>query len=95
MTVWILRDGRLVNKAEYLNKGQVTVDFPIPHVSRFEPFDSPVTGQTISSWRQRDADMQAADAVDPRDLSGVPFEKRRGKNAQRPDDTFQWGEPSD
>jgi hypothetical protein len=71
MTTYVMRDGRLVNKAEYLNRGQVTVDFPtfpMPGVSRFEPMASPVTGGTISSWRERDRDMQAVNAFDGRDL---------------------------
>jgi hypothetical protein len=46
-------------------------------VSRFEAFYSPVTDQTVSSWRQRERDMNAADAVDPRDIPTKAFEKRR------------------
>jgi hypothetical protein len=37
-------------------------------ISRMAPFESPVTGKEISSWRERDRDMAAAGAVDPRDM---------------------------
>ena len=33
-----------------------------------EPYESPVTEKEITSWRERDRDMAAAGAVDPRDL---------------------------
>jgi hypothetical protein len=77
MTVWVIRNGILVEK------GPAQVDtptFPRPTVSRMAPFDSPVTGKEISSWRERDRDMAAAGAVDPRDLPRQPFEKRRVRN---------------
>ena len=92
MTIYVLRDGRLVIKAEHLNKGQVTVDFPTPMISRFDSFESPITGETISSWRQRDADMQAGGAVDPRDLPREPFERRAADNARRDQSVapFEW-----
>jgi len=42
-----------------------------------DSFESPVTGESISSWRQRDRDMQAADAVDRRDIPQAAFDKRK------------------
>jgi hypothetical protein len=77
MTVFVIRDGQLVERAP------VSVDapgFPCPRVSRMTPFDSPVTGKEISSWRERDRDMAAAGAVDPRDLDRRPIEQRRKRN---------------
>jgi len=59
-----------------------------------EPFESPVTGKEISSWRDRDKDMAAAGAVDPRDLpppskGRASKTKEAGKNGNRND--FKWG----
>ena len=69
MTVWVIRDGKLVEKG--FRPGDEVIfrsDFPTPSVSRLDPYESPVTGAEITSWRARDADMKAADAYDPRDL---------------------------
>lgn len=82
MTVYVLRNGQLVNKAEHLYAGQVTVDFPTPNISRMEPFESPVTGKTINTWRERDADMKAADAYDKRDFKTPP---RKHDGPRQPD----------
>ena len=70
MTVFVFRNGLVVPKGSALG-GQARPaqsDLPAPMLSRMEPFESPVTGKEISSWRERDRDMAAADAVDPRDL---------------------------
>jgi hypothetical protein len=93
MTVYVLKNSKLVEKDSIADALQDRRSFfPTPMISRIEPFESPITGKTISSWRQRDADMRAADAVDPRDLPREPFEERIRKNARRPDegDAFQW-----
>jgi hypothetical protein len=42
-----------------------------------ETFESPVTGKPITSWRERDRDMDAAGAVDRRDIPKAVFDKRR------------------
>jgi hypothetical protein len=82
MTIYVLRDGRLINK-DRLSRVEAAgaSDMPSPMLSpRLEPFESPVTGKEVSSWRDRDRDMKAADAVDPRDLPRRPFEKRKADN---------------
>lgn len=83
MTVWVVREGRLVDKST-VGPPQTAQrsDLPAPMLSRMEPFESPVTGREVSSWRQRDRDMDAAGAVDPRDLPREPFVKRRKANAR-------------
>jgi hypothetical protein len=70
----VLRNGELVAKESRKRKASI---FPTPMVSRFEAFPSPVTGESISSWRQRERDMNAADAVDRRDIPQSVFEKRQ------------------
>jgi hypothetical protein len=94
MTVFVIRGDRLIEKPERGSTRKTS--FPSPMVSRMTTFESPVTGQSISSWRQRDADMQAAGAVDRRDLPEKPFEERKKQNARRPDesDAFQWRDPA-
>jgi hypothetical protein len=52
-------------------------------ISRIEAFESPITGKEITSWRDRDRDMDAAGAVDPRDLPRKPFEQRKKKRHER------------
>lgn len=99
MTVYVLRAGRLILKSE-LDRLDPWVsdkrsDHPAPRVSRLETYESPVTGKDVSSWRERDRDMKAADAVDPRDLPRKPFEDRRARHGRRPDPDvkFEWRAP--
>jgi hypothetical protein len=69
MTVYVIRDGQLVDKSDVnYSRNYSRADFPTPMLSHMEPYQSPVTDAEISSWRQRDADMRAVDAYDPRDL---------------------------
>jgi hypothetical protein len=78
MTVFVIRDGQIVEKGSIADAVADRCSiFPTPRVSRFEAMISPVTEKTISSWRERDRDMQAADAVDPRDIPKTVFEKRK------------------
>ena len=74
MTVYVFRGNKLVPKRW---SAPAPGGFPSPRVSRMESFESPVTGESISSWRQRDRDMHAADAVDRRDIPQAAFDKRK------------------
>lgn len=85
---FVIRGDRLIEKPEE-TPPQAT-SFPAPMVSRMTSFESPVTGKTISSWRQREADMQAVGAVDPRDIPRAAKEQRqrvveRNARAAEPD----------
>lgn len=107
MTVYVLRNGRLVDKRQALLDDEIGRAsrslrddmLCTPMISRMEPYESPVTGEEITSWRQRDADMRAVDAYDPRDMPpGHVYSKgRQSKEATdaRPDDTFQWRSPDE
>ena len=81
MTVWVVRDGLLVPKGP-TGFTRARSDLPAPMLSRMEPFESPVTGKEISNWRDRDRDMAAVGAVDPRDLP-PPEKMRRGRAVQK------------
>lgn len=81
MTVYVFRGGVLVPKGSDRGAHSPTrSDLPAPMLSRLEPFESPVTGREITSWRDRDRDMAAVGAVDIRDL---PREFKRGRAAQK------------
>jgi hypothetical protein len=83
MTVWVIREGKLVEKGSMAEaRNDLRSIFPSPMVSRLiNPFESPVTGKEITSWRERDRDMRAADAYDPRDLP-KDHTFRRGRETQ-------------
>ena len=72
--IYVFRNGEVVPKRW---SAPAPGGFPSPRVSRMESFDSPIDGKSISSWRQRDRDMQAVDAVDRRDIPAKAFEKRQ------------------
>jgi len=91
--IFVIRDGALVPKPINGSDGEAAgASFPKPMLSpRFETMESPVTGEAITSWRGRDRDMQAAGAVDRRDLPDKPFEQRRTQNARQQPQPEQWG----
>jgi hypothetical protein len=101
MTVYVIKDSVLIDKRKLKPPPVARSIFPAPMLSRIEPFESPVTGKEITSWRERDRDMAAAGAVDPRDL---PRNMKRGRQAQKKeaeharrksaDDTFKWSDPA-
>ena len=100
MTVYVFRGGVLVPKGSDRAEALLTrSDLPAPMLSRLTPFESPVTGKEITSWRERDRDMAAAGAVDPRDLprdlsKGRAAQKKEAEHGRRTstDDTpVEWG----
>ena len=86
---FVYRAGRIVEKQPSLRR--IESDFPTPMISRFEEMESPVTGKAISSWRERDRDMDRCGAVDRRDLPSKPFETRNEDNARQRQLPEQWG----
>ena len=105
MTIYVVRGGKLVDKASLKSQLAMKFAYPCPAVSRMEPFESPITGKEISSWGERDREMREHDCFDPRDLApGHVY--RRGRDvqmkeveelradAERTDDTgFEWRDP--
>jgi hypothetical protein len=82
MTFYVIRNGELVEKSGHNGTLSQNV-LSCPRISRFEPMRSPVDERWITSWRQRDRDMDAVGKVDPRDLPAAPFERRNQENARR------------
>lgn len=83
MTIYVQRNGKHVVKGgpEDPPVSRETSAFPLPHVSRMEPYISPTSEKEITSWSERDRDMKAVDAFDVRDLpKGHEF--KRGRAAQ-------------
>ena len=66
--IYVMKDGELVEKRSCSRAGNKDTGLAFPHVQRPLSYESPVTGREITSWRERDADLKAADACDPRDL---------------------------
>jgi len=70
VTVYVLRAGRLVDKASVSREAFVSAaDLPAPMLSRFDAYASPIDDRWISSPRQRERDMARNNAFDPRDLA--------------------------
>jgi hypothetical protein len=83
MSVYVMRNGKLIAKRDAPQTQSSRSTYPCPMISRIEAFESPITGKEITSWRDRDRDMDAAGAVDPRDLPRKPFEQRKKKRHER------------
>jgi hypothetical protein len=84
MTVYVRRNGVLVDKetGEPIEQRALAVlGFPTPRISRFVPYESPVTGDDVTSWGQRDREMRDHNCFDPRDL-GPDHQWRRGRKVQ-------------
>ena len=67
MPTYVYYQGELIDKnerpASYFGRSEL----PAPTVISFDAYASPVDGQTISSHRQREKDLQANGCYDPRD----------------------------
>ena len=77
MTVYVVRGGVLVNRADLIDTLTSRSVFPAPRLSRLEPYASPIDGKEITSWAQRDRDLKDNNAYDPRDLKRSPENARR------------------
>jgi len=84
MTVWVIRDGELIDKRLSRMK-QERSSFPTPMLSKpLEPYQSPIDGKEITSWAVRDQDLKENNCYDPRDFSGTYPKGRKAKN-ERPE----------
>lgn len=93
MTVWVYRDGEIVDKAtvrppQFARSENLSTPMIQP---AFPDMESPVTGKMIGSWGERERDMKAADAVDARDVPRGPIEKRKRDRARPDSAPIKWG----
>ena len=71
MTVYVLRDGRMVDKAtgEPMNQGPHEGPFPCPRiVPDIAPYQSPVDGRYIGGRRDKRADLDRHNCIDADEL---------------------------
>ena len=75
--IYLLRDGVLVPKGSVRDAraSSVRADFPTPRLSKLEPYASPIDGHEVTSWGERDRELQANNAYDPRDFNERPKPK--------------------
>jgi len=100
MTVYVIREGQIVAKRTLADaRADKRSIFPTPMLSRMEPYESPIDGHEVTSWGERNRELEANNAFDPRDLSKDHVYKR-GRKVQlneRPvedqPDLFQWRDP--
>jgi len=89
VTVYVVRHGKMVPKHSLEQVlSEKKSEFPSPRVSRFETYESPVTGAPVSSDRQREVDLRDANAYDVRDIGpnhsfAKAKEARKAENAAR------------
>jgi hypothetical protein len=82
MTVYVYRDGQLVEKT---SRGQAPA-------YRFTEYESPVNGALITSPRQRERDLNRSDSVDPRDF-GRDHNWKRGREVQAKEAALERSRP--
>jgi hypothetical protein len=68
MVVYVYRDGKIVPKSSLRSATEKRSHLPVPRVSRLEPYESPIDGHEVTSWGERDRELKANDAYDPRDF---------------------------
>lgn len=69
MTVWCIREGQLVEKSSLREaRADRRSILPAPNISRFEAYESPIDGKTVSSDRQRELDLYKSNSYDERDV---------------------------
>ena len=84
MTVYVIREGKLVKKRNLTDaQADKRAIFPTPNVSRLTPYESPIDGHEVTSWGERERELRDNDAYDPRDFSG---EYPRSKGRKNPDE---------
>jgi hypothetical protein len=79
---WFFRNGVLVPKPSLPAPNRNASGFPAPRLSRLEPYESPVTGKTITSWRERDHDLETSGSYDARDMPNRVYEHGRKRSKQ-------------
>ncbi len=106
MTTYVRRNGKLVDKATLHYAAPDPNAYPTPRISKFEAYESPIDGHQVTSWRERDRDMNENDCFDTRDLA-PDHQWRRGRevqlkeleevraNGERAEPDFKWADTPD
>lgn len=83
MVTYVFHMGEIIEKTARLSAPNKNAsDLPAPAVQSFTAFASPIDGQTISSHRQRDRDLDASGSYDPRDTP-VAWKKKRDERYEQ------------
>jgi len=89
MPTYVLHRGRLIDKRIRPSDALAKSTHPAPTVQSFDDYQSPATGEHVSSPRQRERDLHKSGSYDPRD---IPENFRKARHARRQRRTA--GEPS-
>jgi hypothetical protein len=79
MPVWVMYQGRLIEKKYLPASNHAVSDLPAPSVQSFQTYASPINDAPISSHRQRDKDLHNSGSYDPRD---TPASFRKAQNVR-------------
>jgi hypothetical protein len=90
MPTYVLHRGRMIDKRLRPSGASAKSTHPAPTVQSFESYPSPVTGQSISSHRQRERDLHSSGSYDTRDTPPAFKEARHARRQAR----RTYGEPS-
>ena len=80
MPIWVMYQGRLIEKKYLPAQTHAASDLPAPAVQSFASYASPIDDSTISSHRQRERDLNNSGSYDPRD---TPTEFRKAQHGRR------------
>jgi len=84
MPTYVLHRGRVIDKRHRPAKTDATAsDYPAPAVQSFDAYQSPVTGESVSSHRQRERDLHSSGSYDTRDTPPAFKEARHARRQAR------------
>jgi len=90
MPTYVLHRGRIIDKRHRPSDALAKSTHPAPTVRSFDAYQSPASGELVSSPRQRERDLHQSGSYDPRD---TPETFRKAQHARRQQQR-SCGEPS-
>lgn len=84
--IYVYRDGKVVEKSVRFRANKSA------YISRFETYESPVTGAPVSSDRQREVDLYKSNSYDVRDV-GPNHAIAKAKEARKAENAARQSEP--
>jgi hypothetical protein len=82
MPTYVLYNGSIIDKRYLPASYRALSELPAPMIQSFTSYYSPIDGQNISSFRQRDRDLHHSGSYDPRDTPAA-FKKARDVRYQQ------------